>query len=66
MGSDAFWNPTTPDYLAGFQAEGYTVPLADGHQMGRAKIDAIIRMDVRRDIGGDEQRIDTIDTDYGA
>ena len=34
--------------------------------MGRAKIDAAIRMDVLRDIGGDEQRIDTIQTDYGA
>lgn len=58
--------PYSPDYIAGFHAEGYTIALADGHQMGRAKIDAAIRMDVLRDIGGDEQRIDTIQTDYGA
>jgi predicted RNA-binding Zn-ribbon protein involved in translation (DUF1610 family) len=57
--------PYTPDYLAGFRAEGYTISLADGHQMGRAKIDAQIRNDIARDIGGDEQRIDSVDTDYG-
>ncbi len=59
-------HPYSPDYLAGFRAEGYTIPLADGHQMGRAKIDAVIRSDVARDIGGDEQRISSVDTDYGA
>ncbi len=53
-----------PDYLAGFQAEGYTVALADGHQTGKAKMAAVIDQDVRRDIGGDEQRVDSIDSDY--
>ena len=28
--------PYQPDYLAGFQAEGYTVPLAEGHKTARA------------------------------
>ena len=58
--------PYSPDYIAGFRAEGYTIPLADGHAMGRDKIDATIRMDILRDIGGDEQRIDSVSTDYGA
>lgn len=57
--------PYNPDYIAGFRSEGYTINLADGHQMGRAKIDATIRQEVLRDIGGDEQRIDAISTDYG-
>lgn len=57
--------PYSPDYIAGFRSEGYTIPLADGHDMGRAKIDAQIQSDVARDIGGDEQRIDSISTDYG-
>ena len=57
--------PYNPDYIAGFRSEGYTIPLADGHQMGRAKIDATIRQEVMRDIGGDEQRIDSISTNYG-
>jgi predicted RNA-binding Zn-ribbon protein involved in translation (DUF1610 family) len=51
-----------PDYLAGFRAEGYTVPLADGHGEARARMDQIIRLDIARDIGGDEQRIDAVET----
>ena len=56
----------SPDYLAGFQAEGYVVALADGHQTGRAKMAAVIYQDVRHAIGGDEQRVDNIDSDYAA
>lgn len=55
-----------PEYLAGFEAEGYTVPLADGHQVARAEMGGVIAMDVRRDIGGDEQRIEAMDTDHSA
>lgn len=54
----------TPDYLAGFQAEGYTVSLADGHGSARARMAQVIEGDVRRDIGGDVQRIDTIDSTF--
>lgn len=56
--------PYSPDFLAGMQAEGYTVTLADGHAVGRSKMEAVIHEDVRHDIGGDEQRIDDIDTDW--
>ncbi len=56
--------PYRPEYLAGFGAEGYTVPLADGHAIARAEMAGVIAMDVRRDIGGDEQRIEAIQTDY--
>lgn len=52
------------DYLAGFTAEGYTVPLADGHATAREMMANVIRQDVADDIGGDEQRIDDIDTDW--
>ena len=55
-----------PDYLAGFTAEGYTVPLSDGHAIGREVMAGVIASDVRHDIGGDEQRIDHIDTDWSA
>ncbi len=54
--------PYAPDFLAGFQAEGYTVALADGHQSARAQMARVIESDVRRDIGGDEQRITQINT----
>lgn len=56
--------PYRPDYLAGFQAEGYTLPLAEGHARARARMAQIIEGDVRRDIGGDEQRISQIDSDF--
>jgi len=58
--------PYVPEYLAGFQAEGYTVTLADGHAEARDRMAEMIRDDVRRDIGGDDQRITDIDTDWSA
>lgn len=58
--------PWQPDYLAGFTAEGYTVSLQDGHKMGREVMAGVIHQDVRRDIGGDEQRVETINTDWSA
>ena len=56
--------PWRDDYLAGFTAEGYTIPLVDGHKMGREVMEGVIMQDVRADIGGDEQRIDQIETDW--
>ena len=56
--------PWRDDYLAGFTSEGYTVPLADGHGMAREVMADVIRDDIRSDIGGDEQRIDDVDTDW--
>ena len=51
-----------PRYLSGFQAEGYTVPLADGHTIARQEMAGVIAMDVRRDIGGDVQQIQAMNT----
>lgn len=56
--------PYAPEFLAGFQAEGYTVTLAEGHAEARKVMSRVIAGDVRADIGGDEQRIDRIDTDW--
>jgi DNA-directed RNA polymerase subunit RPC12/RpoP len=56
--------PYTPEFLAGFRAEGYTVLLSDGHAEARDRMSDVIRSDVRRDIGGDEQRIHSIDTNW--
>jgi DNA-directed RNA polymerase subunit RPC12/RpoP len=56
--------PYSPDFLAGFQAEGYTVGLGPGHAQARARMESVIQSDVRRDIGGDEQRVHDIDTDW--
>ena len=54
----------SPDYLAGFQAEGYTVALADGNATAHAVMARVIENDVRRDIGGDVQRVESVDTDH--
>ncbi|QYK40565.1 MAG: primosomal protein N' (replication factor Y) - superfamily II helicase [Paracoccaceae bacterium] len=56
--------PYRPDFLAGFTAEGYTVPLTDGHARARQIMAGVIRDDVTRDIGGDEQRIADIDSEF--
>lgn len=53
-----------PDYLAGFDAEGYTVALADGQQIARQEMADVILNDARRDIGGDEQCVHRIRTNY--
>ncbi|MEP5009412.1 MAG: primosomal protein N' (replication factor Y) - superfamily II helicase, partial [Roseobacter sp.] len=55
--------PYTPEYLAGFRAEGYAVPLQDGFAQARQRMDVIIARDIRFDIGGDRQRIHGVDTD---
>lgn len=58
--------PYSADYLAGFTAEGYTVALADGSERAHEIMHDVIQGDIRRDIGGDEQQIDGVDTDYSA
>jgi predicted RNA-binding Zn-ribbon protein involved in translation (DUF1610 family) len=54
--------PYSPDFLSGFQAEGYTVILADGHAEARERMQRVIEQDVRRDIGGDAQQISSLNT----
>ena len=56
--------PYSPDYLAGFQAESHTVPLATANQTAHQIMTRQIETDVRRDIGGDAQRITCLDTEY--
>ena len=58
--------PYSPDYIAGFQAEGYTVSLADGNAQAHQTMARVIEGDVRADIGGDVQRIDWVKTAYSS
>ncbi|MGC1502778.1 MAG: TFIIB-type zinc finger domain-containing protein [Sulfitobacter sp.] len=55
--------PYAPEYLAGFRAEAYSVSLEDGFSEARAHMDRVIERDVKFDIGGDRQRVHSIDTD---
>jgi predicted RNA-binding Zn-ribbon protein involved in translation (DUF1610 family) len=54
-----------PRFLAGFRAEGYTVPVEEGYREARQIMNAVIEGDVRRDIGGDQQRITQLETQVG-
>jgi len=58
--------PYTPEILAGFRAEGYTVELPDGLGEARGYMDRVILRDVKFDIGGDRQRVDHIATDVSS
>ncbi|MCH2200227.1 MAG: DNA helicase PriA [Flavobacteriales bacterium] len=56
--------PFEHDYLRGFLVESYSVGLEEGYGIARQRIDSQIRTLVRRDIGGDQQRITTLHTDW--
>ena len=52
------------DYISGFSTEAYQVSLAEGFGQAQGVMDNHIRHLVRRDIGGDEQRIHSVDTQH--
>jgi hypothetical protein len=58
--------PYDPAFLSGFQAQRYQVGMAEGFeeakQIAAPEIESLIRLD----IGGDEQRIDYVQTQYSA
>lgn len=54
--------PYTDEYLSGFRAESYGVDLAEGFQRAQGPMDVVITQSIRRDIGGDEQRISSVKT----
>jgi len=53
-----------PAYLAGFKAQRYQLELAAGFDKATVAMRPEIEQDVRRDIGGDEQSIESLDTEY--
>ena len=58
--------PFNPEMLAGFLARTYETSLDEGFTDAKARIDAALESDVRSRIGGDQQRIHSIDTSYSA
>jgi hypothetical protein len=56
--------PYTDAYLAGFRAESYSVGVEEGFQAACGLMQPEIDTHIRSDIGGDEQRISSKDTDY--
>jgi DNA-directed RNA polymerase subunit M/transcription elongation factor TFIIS len=51
-------------YLTGFKAEVSQVDIRSGFDEAKQVMEVAIRQDVKRDIGGDEQRISSLNTDY--
>lgn len=61
------WNldkllPYKNEFLSGFVTEKYTVPLKEGHAQNKQQLRNIAETWCRRDIGGDEQRVTSMDT----
>ena len=56
--------PYTPEYLSGFSAERYLLSCEDGWKDAKDLIKDDIESGVRGEIGGDEQRVSSVDTAY--
>lgn len=53
-----------PEFLSGFKTERYTVTLGEGFAAATEIMDAQIRLLCNRDIGGDHQRLDSVETQH--
>ena len=51
-----------PAYLAGFKAQRYQLDLPQGFEKAKVVMERVIEQDVRRDMGGDEQQINHVQT----
>ncbi len=58
--------PFNQQMLAGFLARTYDLELEPGFRDAKARMDSAIASETRRRIGGDEQRIDSLDSHYTA
>ena len=58
--------PYEPAFLSGFKAQQYQIGLAEGFEEVKRIAAGVIDGDVRRDIGGDEQRVSRVSTQYSA
>jgi len=56
--------PYDPAFLSGFKAQRYQIDLSQGFERVKQLTAGLIQEDVRVDIGGDEQRIQNISTQY--
>jgi hypothetical protein len=56
--------PFDEKYLSGFRAESYQVDVKAGFEIAMKRMDSTIRSTVCHDIGGDHQRIDSLDVRY--
>jgi predicted RNA-binding Zn-ribbon protein involved in translation (DUF1610 family) len=58
--------PYADEFLSGFRAESYQVTLPEGFETAKEIMAPVIEASIRSDIGGDEQRINSAETQYFA
>jgi predicted RNA-binding Zn-ribbon protein involved in translation (DUF1610 family) len=58
--------PFDERYLSGFKTESYQIDLKEGFDDAKTKMNDKIKSSVCRDIGGDRQRITTLNTTYNS
>ncbi len=56
--------PYQEEFIAGFRSEVYQTDLNDGFEIARKRIHPALLSSIRHDIGGDQQRIHQLDTQY--
>jgi DNA-directed RNA polymerase subunit RPC12/RpoP len=56
--------PYQPQFLAGYHTLRYETEPEQGFEQAKVTMGGVIRDDCRRDIGGDEQRVDGVNTQY--
>ena len=55
-----------PEYLAGFSSARYEIDPAQAVEHAKARMSTLVRSNVKRAIGGDQQRIDDLRTAYSS
>ncbi len=58
--------PFTEKYLGGFKSEAYQVKIQDGFNTAKGIMDNRIRVMIKSQIGGDEQRVHSVNTAYNS
>jgi DNA-directed RNA polymerase subunit RPC12/RpoP len=53
-----------PAYLSGHKAQAYQIALDEGFERFKRLAESVVYGDARRDIGGDEQRVHNVSTNY--
>ena len=56
--------PYQPEFVSGYHAEAYQVDLKAGYPIARQAVDAQVHTLIRRQIGGDTQRVREVSTRY--
>jgi len=57
-------SPFKEDYLSGFRAEKYSVGVKEGFSIAKDKMGSKIRELIKEDIGGDEQKIHSVNSSF--